>query len=472
MSGRARVQDLPLAEIERALHDACGITLSEAIRGSLAEAVERAAADLGRSHATFLADLRARDPAAVTALVEFAVVGETYFYRHPEQIEAISSLLLAGAPLDQPLSIWSAGCATGEEPYTLAMALLDAGRALVPDRVLATDVSARALAVAREAVYGDWSLRRLNPALATRHFDGRVPKVSVRPEVKRRVELRRHNLVRDPAPPGAFDLIVCRNVLIYFTEPVARRVLESLLSVLKQGGLLVLGPVEVPLARGLPLEQVERSGAIVLRHVTEAVAIEPASSRSRRPSAGAKPPQRTVRHLRPRRGADGGGARRGLAKPATPPAAPEPQPGPAASGSAEGASLEAARAAALAGDLVLAERLAREIAKRQMSPESWLLVSMAADARGDLAEAIDAARRALYLDPTLALAHAALVPLYARAGLADEAARARRNALDAIEGLEDSRPLRGLEPITAGALRSALGSAGRARARAAGGRRA
>ena len=84
------------------------------------------------------------------------------------------------------------------------------------------------------------------------------------------------------------------------------------------------------------------------------------------------------------------------------------------------------------------------------------MVSMAADARGDLAGAVDAVRRALYLDPGLALGHAALVPLYLRLGLPDEAARARRNALEALAGLDDAAPLRGVETITAGALRSAL----------------
>ena len=101
-----------------------------------------------------------------------------------------------------------------------------------------------------------------------------------------------------------------------------------------------------------------------------------------------------------------------------------------------------------------------------MCPESYLLLAMAADARGDLGGAIDALRRALYLEPGLAMAHAALVPLYARTGRHDEAARARRNALEAVAGLDDGAPLRGVEPITAGALRSALGDPHRTRARA------
>jgi chemotaxis protein methyltransferase CheR len=81
---------------------------------------------------------------------------------------------------------------------------------------------------------------------------------------------------------------------------------------------------------------------------------------------------------------------------------------------------------------------------------------MAADARGDLAGALDAARKALYLDPGLALGHATLVSLFIRLGLPEDAARARRNALEALAGLDDAAPLRGIENITAGALRNAL----------------
>ncbi len=130
------------------------------------------------------------------------------------------------------------------------------------------------------------------------------------------------------------------------------------------------------------------------------------------------------------------------------------------------ARFEEARDAARRGETEFAEQLAREVAERHMCPESYLLLAMAADARGDLGGAIDALRRALYLEPGLAMAHAALVPLYARTGRHDEAARARRNALEAVAGLDDGAPLRGVEPITAGALRSALGDPHRTRARA------
>ena len=142
---------IPLAEIERVLEEACGLALSPGIKRTLADATQRAAHELRLGLEPFLARLRAREPKAVTTLVEAAVVGETYFFRHPEQLDAIRQVVLASAPRDRPLLIWSAGCATGEEPYTLAMELCDAGRAGVGDRIVATDVSARALAVAHPA---------------------------------------------------------------------------------------------------------------------------------------------------------------------------------------------------------------------------------------------------------------------------------------------------------------------------------
>ena len=256
---------VPLAEVERVLEEACGLTLSPGIRRTLGDAFSRAARDLRLAPEPFLGRLRAREHRAVTTLVEAAVVGETYFFRHPEQLAAVRQLAMAPAPRDRPLSIWSAGCATGEEPYTLAMELLDAGRAGLGDRILASDVSSRALAVAREARYGEWSLRRLDPVVRNRHFESQPPQVLVRPQIRAMVQFLRHNLVREAVPATGFDLVVCRNVLIYFNPPTAAQVVEKLAVALTPGGLLVLGPVEAPLAAGRDLERIELEGVTVFR---------------------------------------------------------------------------------------------------------------------------------------------------------------------------------------------------------------
>jgi chemotaxis protein methyltransferase CheR len=445
---------VPLAEVERVLEEACGLTLSPGIRRTLGDAFARAARDLRLAPEPFLGKLRAREHRAVTTLVEAAVVGETYFFRHPEQLAAIRQLVIAPAQ-GRPLSIWSAGCATGEEPYTLAMELCDAGRTGLADRILATDVSSRALAVAREARYGEWSLRRLDPVVRNRHFESTPPQVVVRPPIRAMVEFRRHNLVREPAPGTGFDLVVCRNVLIYFNPPTAALVVEKLAVSLAPGGLLVLGPVEAPLAAGQTLERIELEGVTIFRAPGGRALTLPT-----RPRASGVDRARGERPAPPERPSEGkrhGGKKQAAApRPATPPEAPAPPPPPPPAAPAGPGSLAAARDAALRGDLSAAEELARSAATRELCPEAWLLVSMAADARGDLPAAVDAVRRALYLDPGLALGHAALVPLYARLGLPGEAARARRNALEALAGLDDGAPLRGVETITAGALRSAL----------------
>lgn len=452
MIAASAAASLPLGEVESALRQACGVTLSAGLRGALADACLKAARSVDLDVGQFVARLGAHDPRCLTALVESAVVGETYFFRHPEQFALLRAALLEPRPKDRPISIWSAGCATGEEAYSLAMALLDAGRGGAGDRVLGTDVSTRALAVAREGVYGAWSLRRLDPAVRGRHFDGEPPLVSVRPEVRAAVRLSRHNLVRDDPPETGFDLVVCRNVLIYFDGPTAERVAARLVSALAPGGLLLLGPVEAPVAERLALERVEVGGATAFRRADAAAAPPRRAAAARRPRV-TPAPSRAARAAAPR-----SPARRDAPRPApraTPAAEAAPVPAPAG----EGSRFEVARDAARRGDLSAAERIARDAAARDLSPEAYLLVSMAAEARGDVAGAVEAVRRALYLDPGLAMAHAALVPLYTRLGQDGESARARRNALRALEGVDDAAELRGVETITAGALRSALGDA-------------
>jgi chemotaxis protein methyltransferase CheR len=430
---------LPLPELERVLEQACGVALSPGVRQTLADAFRRAAREADAPADAFLGRLLTGEPRAVALLVEHAVVGETYFHRHPEQLEALDRNLLRRPPQGRPLAVWSAGCASGEEPYTLAMLLLEAGRAGAGDRILATDVSARALDTARAGLYGEWSLRRLDPALRARHFRAAGRRLAVTPEVRAPVELRRHNLVTDLPPGGGFDLVLCRNVLIYFSAATAEAVLARLVDALRPGGWLVVGPVEAPLLAGLPLERHEVPGLAV-----------------RRVGAPARPTG-ADRLLALRRDREAGPP----AAPAPPqvvrPAAASREPTCHADASAAcQAAFDEARRAARAGELAQAEALARAVGEHHLCPESFLLVAMAAEARGDDAAAAEAVRRALYLEPGLAQAHAALVPILGRLGRADDAARARRNALEALEGLADDVELRGIEPITAGALRRAL----------------
>jgi chemotaxis protein methyltransferase CheR len=188
-----------------------------------------------------------------------------FFFRHPAQLVAIRRAIFEPAPPDRPLAIWSAGCATGEEPYTLAILLAECGRGGAGDTILATDVSERALEQARTGVYGRWSFRRTDPAVRAVWFSGPPEAARLAPALKEGVEFRRHDLCSEPLPAAGLDLVLCRNVLIYFDWATAAAVIDKLLGALRPGGHLVLGPVELPLAAAVDAEMVEVGGATLLR---------------------------------------------------------------------------------------------------------------------------------------------------------------------------------------------------------------
>jgi chemotaxis protein methyltransferase CheR len=244
-----------------ALAGAVGLSLGAGLQGPLGLAIEAAARELGRSPVELATDVAAGESGAVQLLAEHAVIGETAFWRHAEGLVALAAEL-AGA--ERPLRLWSAGCATGEEPYSMALALCDAGRDREEDRILGTDVSARALARAWAGVYGTRAVRKLPEPLAQRWLQPTEHGAQVDGRLARRCTFERHNLL-DAAPGDHFDAVVCRNVLIYFDPEVATSALVRLAGAVAPGGWLLLGPVELPLASGLRFEWVERGGATLLR---------------------------------------------------------------------------------------------------------------------------------------------------------------------------------------------------------------
>jgi chemotaxis protein methyltransferase CheR len=259
-----QLPDRLLAQVAAALARSVGLSLGAGLQRSLGLAVKAAAGELGLAPVALATAAAAGQPDALEVLAEHAVVLETSLWRHAEGLVALAGVLAATA---RPLRIWSAGCATGEEPYSLAMALLDAGRDREEDRILGTDVSARALARARGGVYGARATRNLPPALAARWFRPDEPGARVDQRLSRLVRFERHNLL-EPPPQRDCDAVVCRNVLIYFDPGVAAAALLRLADAVAPGGLLLLGPVELPLAHGLAWEWLERGGATLLRRPT------------------------------------------------------------------------------------------------------------------------------------------------------------------------------------------------------------
>ena len=215
------------------------------------------------------------------ALLEAAVVPETHFYRVLPQMLALQANILpellsrtAGPP-----RLWSAGCSSGEEVYTLAFLLEECAVQLglmarvQNSSVLGTDLSPHALALARVGCYGTWSFRGTPLAWQSRYFralEGNPitgPQWEVLGQVRNQVKFELYNLVEPPSgalleQKGQYDLILCRNVTIYFRPEVAQAVYRHLASRLSPGGYLMLGPSDPPPIALEGLEQKSAPGAL------------------------------------------------------------------------------------------------------------------------------------------------------------------------------------------------------------------
>jgi chemotaxis protein methyltransferase CheR len=206
-------------------------------------------------------------PEELTSLIEALVVHETYFFRESDALRALVDCVLR-EPLSQGrrMRVWSAACATGEEPLTLAM-ILD-GEGLL-DRVdlVASDISRRALERAREGTFGGRSLRAIPAAMRSRYTTEQPGgRVTVRADLLRRITWRHVNLVDRAAVAelGVFDAIICRNALIYFSDESVRRTVDVLSDALRPGGVVLVGASESLLRFGI-FECEERGGAFFYR---------------------------------------------------------------------------------------------------------------------------------------------------------------------------------------------------------------
>ncbi len=175
---------------------------------------------------------------------------ETYFFRERAQLRAlvddVMDDLLAGSPTRR-LRLWSAACSTGEEPYSLAMTLLESGK--IPEHAISirgTDISGRVLELCERGFYRALSFRATEPAMIAKYFTAQGDGFTIGDRIKRLVRFGSLNLIdgNAVAAEGPFDAIFCRNVLIYYDKPTQKRVVESLARALRPGGYLFLGHAE------------------------------------------------------------------------------------------------------------------------------------------------------------------------------------------------------------------------------------
>lgn len=430
--------------IEQRLRDTIGLDPASMGPAFLERVVRSRLKSLGLRDLEEYQELLAASEAEWEALVESVVVTETWFFREPEALAALVHLVLgewAPGHRTGPVRLLSVPCATGEEPYSLAIALLEGGLPLERFRIDAVDVSAHAVARARRAFYRRNSFRGRALGFRDRYFEAARGGFALKPAICNSVHFSQGNLLADGFRAGypRYDFIFCRNLLVYFDRPTQQKTLEKLDGLLRPGGVLFVGPAEQPLALdyGFISAQIPRSFAC--RKANSAVPAEVRSSRLFKPCDPF--PASDSHDDEPFDDAPGLGVWESPAafpEPLTLPAAPPPMskgrglgdgdPGPPPlrsmpkpAGAARG-NLEMAYRLADAGDFPQAVELCEGHLRRHgQSAEAYYLLGLLHEATHD-ARALDDYRRAVYLAPDH---YEALVQMAWLARRNGEVARAR-----------------------------------------------
>jgi chemotaxis protein methyltransferase CheR len=409
----------------------------------------------------YLASL-AIQPALLDDLVGEITIGETYFFREQQQWAVIRDQivpdLMSRRPGGPALRVWSAGCATGEEAYTLAIVMRELSPAEAP-RIVGTDISRVALATARRASYTRWSLRGVSDLLIQSHFARVGERFELPASLREAVEFRYLNLAEDiyPSLPSGIwgmDLILCRNVLIYLERVAIERVARRLIDSLSKDGWLLLGASDPPLAGLVPCDVVvtdaglayRRAEAPVRRQVATSFASVPEYSPVA-PLASTCEPTPTLPHQDASDGA--GHAARCYAERDYQRAAELADRALQADGSDPALWIVLVRALANRGELAAAgQACAAALDRHRASAELAYLHAVLLAEGGRHQEAAAAARRALYLDRGLIVAHLTLGNVLAHVGDGNGARRAVQNAQLLLAGMapEETVPASDGEP--------------------------
>jgi chemotaxis protein methyltransferase CheR len=397
-------------------------------------------------------------------LVGVLTVGETYFFRNKGHFDALREQILPeliekrrGA--GRRIRIWSAGCASGEEPYSIAILL----RELIPDierwniLILATDINPRALEKARKGVYGGWSFRGVEQRIRETHFRRQdKDRYAIASEIKTMVTFEYLNLVEDRYPSlinntHGMDLILCRNVTIYFDQAVTGRVVRQFHECLADGGWFIPGASEPNMVSYRAFGHRSFPGAVIYQK---------SDGRTKRTdgafSFARKPP------VEP-------------SAPNSPVVAPAPAPlAPNAPAGAEDAYAEAldrlrrkvtqdpdfapayqalGQIYADQGEWETARRWCEKAIERdQLSPKPYFTLAMIALERDRLDEAAGLLKKTLYLDPLFILGHYTLAHVCRQRGEEKMARRSLQNVRRLLVGKPPKEPISGGDGLTAGRL--------------------
>jgi chemotaxis protein methyltransferase CheR len=443
-----------LARAEALVASRLGLEFQEARRADLERGLLRASRAASMpALAQFLAWLEGlpRESPEWQRLAAYLTIGETYFFRDPAFFDALEREVLPALIAQRRaegalrLRFWSAGCATGEEPYSLAV-LLDRS---LPDlskwavTILATDINGAALESARRGQYREWSFRATPQWIRDRYFRRRRRnELEIDPRIRSMVTFAPLNLAQDVYPAtvtntSALDVILCRNALMYFTDDARRAAAARLRRALVIGGYLAVSAAEASADLFGSMRHLNLSGAIFYRK--EPAVVHPTPRRV--PSGGELAPIAAAGIVDEKFTVQ-------CAPPSLAQASPSPaQASPSKGGGGSATFTQRARALADQGDLEGSLQLCEAALLRdRLDTEAHLLLAAIRQESGEIPAALQAVRRALYLDPDSAVAHFLEGNLLLRRG---ERARGRR-AMETVVTLLAAAPRDDLVPASGG----------------------
>jgi chemotaxis protein methyltransferase CheR len=463
--------------LESVLRRRSGLIFQPLRRSTVETAAARVMQRIGVAAPSAFVQLVDQNGAVFDDLMAEVTIGETYFFREQAHFSLLRKTIIPAfkerQSAGQRFRAWSAGCSTGEEPYSIALALREEG---VAGTVVGTDVSRARLSAARRGEYRRWSFRGVPEPTVNRYFTRAGDSYTLEGAVRREVEFRYLNLASDSYPSMSagvwgMDVVFCRNVLIYFDSDTIARVANALIASLSSNGWLLLGATDPPLQEHVRCEVVQTDAGLVYRPPnatspralrTRVVEPLPAATVVEQPPAKV-PPARTptpvvVPHPSPS---------------ASPVSVRDPHDAAVAAKSAEAAYLtrdyegtaeivapRAAQGTATPADLVLYIRALANLGRLETAgricaaaldefrdvAELHYLHAVLLGQGGQFAESARAAKRAIYLDRTMIVAHLALGGALVNEG--DSAAALR--AFAAAERLLATLPADAIVPSTDG----------------------
>lgn len=442
------------------LYTRCGLDYPERKRADLAHALGLALRTSDASDfATLYAQVRT-DAAAWDSLLTHVTIGETYFFRNASQFAALQEHILpdvlARRKESRGMRLWSAGCASGEEPYSLAMTLYDH----ILDReqwqlsILGTDINPHFLKRAEAALYSAWSFRETPGPMQTRFFAPEGDHWRLSSEIRRMVRFLRLNLVERCYPAiangtCALDIIVCRNVTIYFDTETTRQVVARLYEALTPGGWLIVGHAEPQASVYRQFEVHNFRDTVVYRKPLHAPLF--AFSGPTISQTGSSTPGVASQHM-----IAASQSRAHLHVPATPavPATPVAPSSPVTPPVLELAMMmQAARQAADRAAWTMAEQQCREVLARDpLYRDAHYLMAQIHEQQGQLMEALAAYRRSVYLDRSFVLGTLGMAQVWHSMGCRVDAQRCYRNALKQLAPVPPAAAVPDADGVTYGDL--------------------